>query len=58
MKRIILDVPDKLMARIDAQKEDLGIKSRTELIRHALFTFIFIEEQKKLGYQIHFEKEV
>lgn len=56
-KRIILDFSPEVMNEIDILQENLGVKSRGELIRYALGLLDLTTEKKKDGYTMQFRKE-
>ncbi len=56
MARIVLDFNDQGIENLDLLKEKMGIKTRTELVRHALALLDVTQENQKEGYKLTFKK--
>lgn len=55
-KRVILDFNEEAAENLDKLKDRLGVKTRTELIRHALALLDIADEKKREGYKLQFRK--
>jgi len=51
-----MDFTPEVMKEIDELKDDLGLKSRTEMIRYAVGLLKTVSEMKRDGYSMQFKK--
>jgi len=56
MARVVLELNNNGIENLDKLKERMGIKTRTELIRHALALLDIAQEKQKDGYRLQFKK--
>ena len=54
--RVILDFNEEAAKNLDKLREQLGARTRTDLVRRALALLEFYEERKRDGYTMQFKK--